>query len=95
VKVTNSNKLTDANITTILSAYTNRTDAPHFARLVPNSEVAEKAYNLSVSTYVEQEDKRERVDITALNAEIDRIVSRSNELRQAIDAIIMEIEADE
>jgi hypothetical protein len=34
------------------------------------------------------------VDITALNAEIDRIVQRSNKLRTAIDAIIMEIEAD-
>jgi hypothetical protein len=34
------------------------------------------------------------VDITALNAELERIVQRSVELRTAIDAIIMEIEAD-
>jgi len=29
-----------------------------------------------VSTYVEQEDKREAVNIAALNAEIERIVAR-------------------
>jgi hypothetical protein len=59
-----------------LTAYTDRTDAPHFARLVPNDKIAENSYNLSVSTYVEQEDKREAVDITALNAELERIVSQ-------------------
>lgn len=95
VKVTNSNKLTDTNITRILTAYTDRADVPYFARLVPNVEIAERSYNLSVSTYVEQEDRREKVDIDVLNAEIARIVQRSNELRTAIDAIIMEIEADE
>lgn len=95
VKVTNSNKLTDGNISAILSAYTDRRDVTHFARLVPNDEIAERSYNLSVSTYVEQEDKREVVDIVALNAEIARIVKRSSELRTAIDAIIEEIEADE
>lgn len=92
VKVTNGNKLTDDNINAILSAYAARADAPHFARLVPNEVIAERSYNLSVSTYVEQEDKREQVDIAALNAEIARIVKRSDELRAAIDAIIQEIE---
>lgn len=95
VKVTNSKKLTDANISAILTTYTNRADVPYFARLVPNDEIAKHSYNLSVSTYVEQEDKREVVDIQALNAEINRIVQRAEELRTAIDAIITEIEADE
>jgi type I restriction enzyme M protein len=92
VKVTNSNKLTDANISAILTAYTERADVPYFARLVPNDEIAERSYNLSVSTYVEKEDKREVVDIKALNAELEHIVSRSNDLREAIDTIIAEIE---
>ena len=95
IKVTNSNKLTDANLATILTTYTTRADVPHLARLVPNAEIAQHSYNLSVSTYVEQADTRQQVDITALNAEIERIVNRSNDLRTAIDAIIMEIEADE
>lgn len=94
VKVTNSNKLTDTNITTILNTYTDRADVQYFARLVPNDEIATTNYNLSVSSYVEREDTREVIDINVLNAELKRIVSRSNELRTAIDAIIAEIEAD-
>jgi type I restriction enzyme M protein len=64
----------------------------HFARLVPNSEIAEEDYNLSVSTYVEQEDTREKIDIVALNAEIEKIVAREQILRDEIDKIIAEIE---
>ena len=94
VKVTNSNKLTEANINAILDAYTARADADYFARLVPNAEIAGQDYNLSVSTHVPQEDKREVVDIRRLNAEIERIVAREEKLRREINAIIAEIEGD-
>jgi type I restriction enzyme M protein len=92
VKVTNNNKLTQENIETILNAFKDRKDIEHFARLVPNSEIAEEDYNLSVSTYVEQEDTREKIDIVALNAEIEKIVAREQVLRVEIDKIIAEIE---
>jgi len=92
VKVTNNNKLTQENIDNILKAYIERKDIPHFSRLVPNSEIAEQDYNLSVSTYVEQEDTREKIDIVALNAEIEKIVAREQILREEIDKIIAEIE---
>ncbi len=92
VKVTNNNKLTQENIDNILKAYIERKDIPHFSRLVPNSEIAEQDYNLSVSTYVEQEDTREKIDIVALNAEIEKIVAREQVLREEIDKIIAEIE---
>jgi type I restriction enzyme M protein len=59
---------------------------------VPNREIAEQDYNLSVSTYVEQEDTREKIDIVALNAEIEKIVAREQILREEIDKIIAEIE---
>ena len=62
------------------------------ARLVPNSEIAEQDYNLSVSTYVEKEDTREAVDIRQLNAQIRQVTARVNELRAEIDAIIAEID---
>lgn len=92
IKVTNSNKLTEQNIETILNAYLERTDKQHFARLVPNAEIAEESYNLSVSTYVEQEDTREKIDIVKLNVEIEEIVAREATLRAEIDAIIKDIE---
>ena len=92
VKVTNSNKLTQKNIETIIDEYVKRADSEHFSRLVPNDEIAALDYNLSVSNYVEQEDLREVIDIEKLNAEIEEIVAREQVLRDEIAKIIEEIE---
>ena len=92
IKVTNSNKLTAENIEKIVEAYKSKEDQDHFAKLVPNSEIAEQEYNLSVSTYVEQEDTREVIVIEELNQEIEQIVARSQVLRDEIAKIIAEIE---
>lgn len=92
VKVTNNNKLTENNITKIVSTFTNRDDIEYFCRLVPNSEIVDNDYNLSVSTYVEQEDTSEPVDIVALNAKIEELVKNEVALRSEIDKIIKEIE---
>lgn len=94
VKVTKNNRLSNENIQRIVSAVAERKDEPHFARLVQNAEVgsAQNNYNLSVSTYVEQEDTREQIDIAQLNAEIAEIVAREQKLREEIDRIIGEIE---
>ena len=92
VKITNNNKLTADNIENILKTYTDREDKEYTAKLVPSEEIEEQDYNLSVSTYVEQEDTREVIDIVKLNAEIKEIVAREATLRAAIDDIIAEIE---
>jgi type I restriction enzyme M protein len=42
---------------------------------------------------VEQEDKREVVDIKKLNVEISQVVARQARLRTEIDKIISEIES--
>ena len=94
VKVTNNNKLTEDNISKIVTAFTERSDAEYFCRLVPNDEISENDYNLSVSTYVEQEDTREVIDIAVLNAEIAEIVKREDVLRSEIDRIIAKIEGE-
>lgn len=92
VKVTNSNKLTEENIQHILDIFTDRKDVQYISKLVANDDISKADYNLSVSTYVEQEDTREKVDIVKLNAELSEIVSRENVLRAEIDKIIKEIE---
>ena len=91
IKVTRNNKLTPENIQRILTLFENRQDVAYLARLVPNTQVAEDGYNLSVSNYVEKEDLTEPVDIVALNEEIRQISARINRLREEIDAIIAEI----
>lgn len=92
VKVTNNNKLTEDHITRIVEEFVSRADVEYFSRSVPYKEIAENDYNLSVSTYVEAEDTREKIDIVKLNAEIEKIVAREQVLRDEIAKIIAEIE---
>ena len=92
IKVTNNNKLTQENMDKIVDCFANRTETEHFSHLATYEEVEENDYNLSVSTYVEAKDTREKIDIVKLNAEIKEIVAREETLRKAIDEIIAEIE---
>ena len=92
VKVTNNNKLTDENIANIVKFYTDRKDKNHMVKVSSFEEVKESEYNLSVSTYVEQEDTREKINIIKLNAEIEEIVKKENMLREEISKIVKEIE---
>lgn len=94
IKVTNNNKLTPENIQKIVDTFSSREDIKHFSYLASYDEVVENDYNLSVSTYVEAEDTREKIDIVKLNADIEEIVKREDELRAAIKDIITEIEVD-
>ena len=91
-KVTNNNKLMPNNISNILKTFIDRKDEPYVARLATYDDVKNSGYNLSVSTYVEKEDTKEKVDITKLNAEIEEIVAREEVLRKEIARIIKEIE---
>ncbi|CAN7273607.1 type I restriction-modification system subunit M [Microbacterium maritypicum] len=91
-RIGNKNKLTPDNQQNILLALANRTDEDHFIRLVENETIAGNGYNLAVSSYVEAEDTRQVVDISALNAEIANIVSRQAKLRISIDEIIATLE---
>ena len=91
-KVTNNNKLMPEHIERLVEIFTNRQDIDHLAHLATYDEVKNSGYNLSVSTYVEKEDTKEKVDIVKLNAEIEEIVAKENALRAEIDRIIKEIE---
>lgn len=93
VKSTNSNKLSDENIEQIVKWYTSRQDVEHIAHVASLEEVKSNKYNLSVSTYVEAEDTREKINITELNAQIATICDREQELREQIEKIVSEIEA--
>lgn len=92
IKVTNNNKLTTENIDHIVDMFTKREDIKHVTHLASYEEISNNDYNLSVSTYVEAEDTREKIDIVKLNEEIKKIVEREQILRDEIDKIIAEIE---
>ena len=87
-------KLAKNNIQNILNAFVERKDKPHFAALVRNSVISENDYNIAVSSYVEQKDTREVIDIKVLNAQIAETVKRQDALRKAIDDIVNDLEVD-
>lgn len=92
VREGNKNKLSEENRKKILDTFKQRKDIQHFAKVVDNQDIGENDYNISVSSYVEQKDTREVIDIKELNKEIDEIVKRQNVLRESIDNIVREIE---
>lgn len=92
VKVTNNNKLTAENIARIVDVFAKHEEIPHFSKLAEYQDIVDNEYNLSVSTYVEAKDTREKVDIVKLNEEIREIVAREDHLRAEIDRMITEIE---
>ena len=92
-KVTNNNILEDKHIDKIMELFDSKEELLHVTKSVDNSVIAANDYNLSVSSYVEAKDNREKVDIATLNAEISETVAKINTLRAVIDIILKEIEA--
>lgn len=92
-KATNNNVLEDKHINKIIQIFDKKEDVAHVAISIDNDKIAENDYNLSVSSYVEAKDTREKVDIEELNNEIAKTVAKINALRADIDNIIKEIEA--
>ena len=88
----NKNRLTADNQNKVLDLFTNRAAVDYESALVSNEAIGENSYNIAVSSYVQQEDTREKIDITKLNAEIAEVVARQTELRVSIDAIVADLE---
>jgi len=93
-KETNTNTLTDEHIQQIMAVFASKKEVAHFAESVDYDRIMANDYNLSVSSYVEPEDTREKIDIVKLNAELKKTVASIDRLRSEIDAIVAEIEGD-
>lgn len=91
-KETNNNVLLPEHTDRILDIFGKKEEVQYVATLVDNAQIAENDYNLSVSSYVEAEDKREIIDINKLNTEVTETVKRIDTLRADIDEIIKELE---
>ena len=91
-KATNNNVLVDSHIENIMKMFDTKEEVAHVATTIDNSKIAENDYNLSVSSYVEAKDTREKIDITELNKEVAITVKKIDQLRADIDNIVNEIE---
>ena len=94
VRNTNKNKLSDANINTIINTIKERKDVENKAIVVPNEKIAENDYNISVSTYLKTTTDEIEIDIVELNKRISEIVTKQSQTRKELDEIIKELEFD-
>lgn len=94
-KETNTNTLTNEHIEQIMQVFDSKANLDHFAQSVPLEAIQSNDYNLSVSSYVEAEDTRDKVDIAQLNAELKTTVAKIDQLRKEIDVIVAEIDGEE
>ena len=92
VKNGNKNLLQQQNMDKIVDAYINRKDEQYFCKLVSNEDILANDCNLSVSSYVEAEDTREKIDIKAVNKDIVKVVNDVNKLREKVNGFIEEME---
>ncbi|CRH92528.1 Probable type I restriction enzyme BthVORF4518P M protein [Chlamydia trachomatis] len=90
-KATNNNILTEENIDKILESIDKKENKDYFAQVVPYQTIVDSDYNLSVSTYLEKEDTREKIDIDVLNNEIKETVLKIDQLRLEIDKIVLDL----
>jgi type I restriction enzyme M protein len=91
IKDGNKNRLTDDNIDAIFNTYVDRVDVNYKSRLVNNKDILANDCNLSVSSYVEQEDTREVININEVNEKLATLIAEGNELNAKIDEIIKEL----
>lgn len=91
-KVTNNNVLQSKHIDKIMDMFDSKAEVAHVATTIDNAKIAENDYNLSVSSYVEAKDNREKIDIVKLNQQVAKTVIKIDQLRADIDNIIKEIE---
>jgi len=92
-KVTNNNMLTDKHIKKIMEMFDSKEEVAYVATSIDNAKIGENDYNLSVSSYVEAKDNREKISIAELNKKVSKTVEKIDKLRADIDSIINEIEA--
>ena len=91
VKNGNKNKLTEDNQNRIFNIFKDRKEEQYFSCLVPIEDILNNDANLSVSSYVEQEDTREVINIKEVNASLQQLIAEGNELNAKIDQIIKEL----
>ena len=87
----NKNVLLPEHQDKIMELFANRKDEQYLAKLVKNDDILENDANLSVSSYVEQEDTREVINIAEVNAKLDTLVKEGYELNEKIATIIKEL----
>ena len=87
----NKNVLQTEHQDKIMELFARRQDEQYLAKLVKNDDILQNDCNLSVSSYVEQEDTREVINITEVNSKLATLIAEGDALNQKIEDIIKEL----
>lgn len=82
--------LTSKSIEKITNTYLQRLEIKDFSKIISNDEIKQKDYNWSVSSYLEKEDKKEKIDINEINKQIEFHHNNYIKLAKEIDDFLKE-----
>ena len=87
----NKNMLLPEHQDKIMQLFQARKDEQYLAKLVSNDDILENDCNLSVSSYVEQEDTREVINIEEVNSSLESLIKEGTALNEKIAKIVKEL----
>lgn len=85
------NVLTEEHIDKIVSTYQHRTEEDRFSRRVGLQEIKDNDYNLNITRYVSLAKEEERIDLAAVQANIEEINIRLQEARTRHNRFLREL----
>ena len=94
VRNTNKNKLSNENINNIINLLKNRKSQDNKSYLATYDEVKDNDYNISVNSYLKTNTEQNNIDIEEVNKKLSEIVPRQHKIREELEEIIKELEAD-
>lgn len=94
VRNTNKNKLSEENINNIINVLKDRKSIENKSYLATYEEVKDNDYNISVNSYLKTSGEDITVDIEEVNRKLSEIVPRQQKIREELEVIIKELEAD-
>lgn len=88
VKSGNKNILNSEHQDAIVKAYAERKEIKYFTKLVSNDDILANDCNLSVSSYVEKEDKREKINIGEVNYKLNCLSDEISQMSEDLDFLV-------
>lgn len=88
----NQNRLTEENLTKIVSAYQAFQTVEKYAYRATPQEIADNDYNLNIPRYVDTFEEEEEIDLDAVQAEIAQLETQLTEVRRKMEANLKELD---
>ena len=87
----NQNTLRAQDIQKIIGAFDAYKDIPHYARVVDLKEIEINEYNLNVRRYIENGDKEEEIDVSAVRKELAALEKERVEIDKKVEKYLSEL----